>query len=105
MPSAAAVTAYAFGVTAFAAGAHELLLNADDGPNKGNALAAIAMGLYYTLAGWQENRTFFALSVPMRTLSAIIFLRIGGDKWRTAGLWEGAGAACTAIALLVARRR
>lgn len=105
MPSAAAVASYAFGVTAFGAGVHQLLLGADDGPNQGNALAAIAMGLYYTLAGWQENRAFFALSVPMRTLSAIVFVRRGGDRWRTAGLWEGAGAACTALALLLARRK
>ncbi|KAJ7819350.1 hypothetical protein B0H14DRAFT_2836548, partial [Mycena olivaceomarginata] len=34
----------------------------------GNSLAAVAMGIYYTLAAYQENRKFFIATVPMRCL-------------------------------------
>jgi hypothetical protein len=67
---------------------------------KGNALAAIGMGIYYTLAAAQENRTFFKLTVPMRMLTSVVFWGQGGG-WRIAGLWEGGGAVLTAVALIV----
>ena len=69
-------------------------------PMRGNALAAIAMGIYYSLAAWQENWTFFKLTVPMRCLTAFVFWD-AGDQWKIAGIWEGLGAALTAAALLI----
>jgi hypothetical protein len=67
---------------------------------EGNSLAAIAMGIYYALAAYQENRAFFYLTVPMRSLTATVFWRQGG-QWKIAGLWEGGGAVLTAVALMV----
>ena len=34
------------------------------------------MALYYSLAAYQENRTFFIATVPMRLLTAIVFLGV-----------------------------
>jgi hypothetical protein len=67
---------------------------------KGNSLAAIAMGIYYSLAAYQENRSFFKLTVPMRLLTATVFWGQGG-MWKGAGLWEGVGAGLTGLALLL----
>lgn len=58
------------------------------------------MGIYYTLAAYQENRTFFNLTVAMRLVTSQVFLRQGGG-WQLAGYWEGGGALITAVALLV----
>jgi hypothetical protein len=110
MPTPAAYTIYAFGITAFIAGLSNLLFGNSALDNfglpdaclpamYGNALAAIAMGIYYTLAAYQENHLFFALTVPMRTLTAVIFWRLGGP-WKPAGVWEGFGAALTGLALV-----
>lgn len=110
-PSAAALTAYLFGVTAFAAGLYGLLdppamasrlaLAPPCVPSlNGNALASLAMGLYYTLAAYQENRAFFVLSVPMRLLSTAVFANQG---WASAAVWEGTGAVLTAVALIGGR--
>ncbi|KAF2235668.1 hypothetical protein EV356DRAFT_531819 [Viridothelium virens] len=115
MPSYAAITIYAFGITAFLAGINNLLFPTSAlanfdlpstclPPNQGNGLAATAMGMYYVLAAWQENRAFFTLTVPMRSVSATVFWSLGG-AWRAAGLWEGAGAAITGLALTLDRRR
>jgi hypothetical protein len=71
-----------------------------DGWIEGNSLAAIAMGIYYTLAAYQENRAFFYLTVPMRVLTSTVFWTQGG-QWKMAGLWEGGGAVLTAVALMV----
>ncbi|TVY18059.1 hypothetical protein LARI1_G003683 [Lachnellula arida] len=71
---------------------------------EGNSLAAIAMGIYYTLAAWQENRTFFKLTVPMRCLTALVFWGQdggAGGQWRLAGVWEGVGAVVTECALVL----
>ena len=57
------------------------------------------MGIYYSLAAYQENRSFFKLTVPMRLLTATVFWGQGGT-WKVAGLWEGAGAVLTGLALL-----
>lgn len=114
MPSIAAITIYLFGVTSFLAGLNTLLspesalesFNLSPSslpPMLGNGLAATAMGLYYCLAAWQENRTFFFLTVPMRTLTATIFWNVGGT-WRLAAYWEGAGAFLTLVALISCRR-
>jgi hypothetical protein len=112
MPSLSAITIFAFGATSFLAGIHSLLFpeqnarslnipaSAPRAPLSGNALAAIAMGLYYTLAAWQENASFFKLTVPMRLLTTVVFWRHGGT-WKTVAAWEGAGSMLTLIALLV----
>lgn len=110
-PSAVALTGYLFGAMALAAGlaglrdpaalAARLALAPPCRPAlRGNALASLAMGLYYTLAAYQENRAFFVLSVPMRLLSAAVFANQG---WSAAAVWEGAGAVLTAIALIGGR--
>jgi len=110
MPSLGAVTIYSFGFISLVAGVRNLLapqqaladlaLPAAALP-AGNAcsLAAIAMGLYYPLAAYQENRAFFALTVPMRLLTTSFFWT-AGEAWRLAALWEGIGAALTAAAVL-----
>ncbi|OCK77740.1 hypothetical protein K432DRAFT_384426 [Lepidopterella palustris CBS 459.81] len=113
MPSPAALTVYAFGATSFLFGIINLLspsttlstlnLPAAALPAaNGNALAAIAMGIYYTLAAWQENRAFFTLTVPMRLLTTAVFWWQGG-AWRVPAVWEGIGAVSTGCALVWGR--
>lgn len=98
MPSFSALTIYLFGATAFGAGVHTLLFSGPTTPEmKANSLAAIAMGIYYPLAAYQENRAFFIATVPMRSLSATVFWQQG---WVEAAVWEGAGAALTGLALM-----
>ncbi|KAI0099027.1 hypothetical protein GGR51DRAFT_536540 [Nemania sp. FL0031] len=108
MPSPAALTIYAFGVTALLAGISSLIDPSSTGSQlnfpltctpvaRGNALAAIAMGLYYCLAAYQENTMFFAATVPMRLLTTTVFLAQG---WTVPAVWEGAGAVATGAALL-----
>jgi hypothetical protein len=65
---------------------------------KGSALAAIAMGIYYTLASYQNNTAFFMATVPMRLLTATVFW---AQDWKAASIWEGAGAVLTAAALFL----
>ncbi|KAI0184379.1 hypothetical protein EV127DRAFT_444409 [Xylaria flabelliformis] len=112
MPSPAALTIYIFGSTAFLAGVSSLIDPSSSASQlnfplactpvaRGNALAAIAMGLYYTLAAYQENSTFFAATVPMRLLTTAVFFSQG---WSVPAIWEGAGAVITGIALLTQRR-
>lgn len=117
MPSLAALTIHLFGFTCLVAGVHNLfrpgaalssfhLPGAALPASNGNALAATAMGLYYHLAAFQENRAFFAATVPMRLLTAAVFVFFSGAEeeargiWRVAGLWEGAGSLLTAAALV-----
>lgn len=106
MPSAAAVTIFLFGVTSLGAGLQGLLFGPPSPPDASllahqamtaNYLAATAMGLYYPLMAYQENRTFFVATVPMRALSATVFWL---QQWKSASLWEGAGALLTAVALV-----
>lgn len=59
------------------------------------------MGLYYTLAAYQNNTTFFKLTVPMRLLTTIVFWTQGGP-WRMPAAWEGLGAISTGLALSLA---
>jgi len=112
MPSPAALTIYAFGATALIAGIASLLDPALSSSQqgfpvacapvaRGNALAAIAMGLYYNLAAYQENTTFFIATVPMRLLTTSVFFAQG---WTAPAVWEGAGAVTTGVALLLAGR-
>ncbi|KAM7192188.1 hypothetical protein V8F33_008462, partial [Rhypophila sp. PSN 637] len=65
----------------------------------GLSLAALAMGIYYSLAAYQENRSFFVLTVPMRLLTATVFWG-QGDAWRLPAVWEGGGALFTLGALV-----
>ncbi|KAM0421236.1 hypothetical protein ACHAPT_010958 [Fusarium lateritium] len=108
MPSPVQITITAFGVSAFVSGVSTLInpsytlefLNlplAAVPSVRGNALAAIGMGIYYSLAAYQNNAAFFAASVPMRLLSASIFWFQG---WQAASVWEGAGSIATGLALL-----
>ncbi|KAI0450466.1 hypothetical protein F5B21DRAFT_429460 [Xylaria acuta] len=112
MPSPAAVTIYVFGATAFLAGVSSLIDPSSSASQlnfplactpvvRGNALAAIAMGLYYTLAAYQKNTTFFIATVPMRLLTTAVFFAQG---WSVPAVWEGAGAIITGIALLIGWR-
>ncbi|KAL6690012.1 hypothetical protein J3F84DRAFT_390544 [Trichoderma pleuroticola] len=109
MPSIPRATILAFGITSFISGWASLIspnlmiesLNLPTGAIpavKGNALAAIAMGIYYTLAAYQNNTTFFAATVPMRLLTATVFW---AQDWKAASIWEGAGAVLTAAALVL----
>lgn len=113
MPSLTSKTVFAFGFTAFLAGLHNLIstqsaLATFNQPASatplinGNALAAIAMGIYYSLAAYQENFAFFVCTVPMRLLTTFIFWthNDGVQAWRLAAIWEGAGAVLTAAALV-----
>lgn len=96
MPSSTSCTILLFGATAFGAGVCSITL--DSSPEmKANSLAAIAMGIYYPLAAYQENYAFFIATVPMRSLSAAVFWQQG---WVEAAIWEGAGAALTGLALV-----
>ncbi|KXH56352.1 hypothetical protein CNYM01_00232 [Colletotrichum nymphaeae SA-01] len=106
-PNTARLTIFVFGLSSFAAGVHSLLrphdsLKALDLPAaalpaaNGNALAAIAMGIYYTLAAAQDNRAFFLATVPMRLTSAFVFWR---QDWGIVSGWEGGSAALTLLAL------
>lgn len=113
MPSPSAYTIYAFGLSSFLFGAVTLLdpitgaerLELDTSAKPvvmASSLAAIAMGIYYTLAAYQENCAFFWLTVPMRSLTTTVFLRQGGG-WTAPGIWEGLGATATLLALIAAR--
>ena len=108
--SYAAYTMLAFGVTSFASGLYTLtnptsfisnfsLPIGSEGSVRGNALAAIAMGIYYTLSVYQENRAFYLATVPMRLFTATVFSFQGG-AWTVPAAWEGIGALTTAAALL-----
>jgi hypothetical protein len=113
-PSPSSFTSYtvlAFGVTSFLAGAHTLiqpsfpisafgLPSGSEGSVRGNGLAAIAMGIYYTLAYAQQNRKFFIATVPMRLLTSFVFA-FQGSAWIAPSLWEGLGALMTGFALLL----
>lgn len=97
MPSPTAITILLFGATAFGAGLYSLTTTPNASPEaKANSLAAIAMGIYYPLAAYQENRLFFLATVPMRSLSATVFWY---QEWTEAAVWEGAGAALTGLAI------
>lgn len=109
MPRSSTVTIGLFGASCLLAGLHNLLypssgLASLDLPSGalpavyGNALAATAMGLYYSLAAYQGNRMFYFLTVPMRILTATVFWSQGGP-WKKAAIWEGGGAVLTGLAL------
>lgn len=115
MFSYAAYTIFAFGATSLLTGIYTLvfpgsMLSTLSLPDaslpaiRANALAAIAMGLYYTLAFVQGNQAFFAATVPMRMLTAVV-LGLQGGYWIYVALWEGVGAGLTGIMLGLERLR
>ena len=110
LPSPAQITISLFGISAFVIGLSSLLapdtgLSGQSLPGEalpayyGNALAAIAMGIYYNLAAYQDNKAFFGLTVPMRLLTAVVFWSQGG-MWKNAAIWESGGAVLTGGALM-----
>ena len=56
------------------------------------------MGIYYTIPAYQENRTFFMATVPMRSLTSVVFWQYGR---MVVAIWEGLGALITAAALTI----
>ncbi|MFJ8719348.1 hypothetical protein ACIRD9_40255 [Streptomyces violaceus] len=75
-----------------------------------SSMAALNMGVYYVLAALADWRSFFRWTVPFRLLTCTVFTvaALGGrapDVFVGVGLWEGAGAVATAVALRYERRR
>lgn len=115
MPSATALTIALFGLSCLVAGIHTLTspsTSIDDlslplqalPAVYGLGLASTAMGFYYLLAAYQENRAFFVATVPMRLLTTAVFAGLGGS-WRVPAVWEGSGALITLVALVWERSR
>jgi hypothetical protein len=113
MPSIAALTIHIFGAVALFSGIAGLLnpsfhlqqldLPAAAAPAiQASSLGAIAIGVFYILAAFQENRAFFKLTLLTRTLTAIWAMRLGGE-WTVLGRLEGLGAIITACALVLER--
>lgn len=74
-----------------------------------SSMAAVNMGVYYVLAALADWRAFFRWTVPFRLLTCTVFTLavIGGrapGAFVGVGLWEGAGAFATGMALLYERR-
>ena len=114
MSSLSAVSVLVFGATALLTGICTLLFpttmlsmlllpDASLPALRANALAAIAMGIYYTLAFVQDNRAFFVATVPMRILTAVV-LGLQGGPWMYVALWEGYGAYFTGVVLALEDR-
>jgi hypothetical protein len=114
-PSAPAILSLLFGTTSFLFGLSALLnptqaLTPFDLPVsalpsvQASSCAAIAMGIFYSLAAYQENLAFFRCSVITRMVTTIVLWKAGG-AWRGVAIWEGVGAASTAVALLLDKRR
>ncbi|KAJ7046375.1 hypothetical protein C8F04DRAFT_1064105 [Mycena alexandri] len=112
MPSLAAFSIYGFGLTSFVAGVFALLDPASSAAQigipsisipaaRGNSLAAVGMGIYYTLAAYQEDGTFFMLRVPMCQLTTAVFWNQG---WKVPAIWEGSGALLTLGPLTLSSR-
>ncbi|KAH7117557.1 hypothetical protein B0J11DRAFT_536242 [Dendryphion nanum] len=115
MPSTTAYTIAIFGLSCFLSGIFTLfnasisLSTLDLPPTarpavQASSLAAIAMGVFYCLAAWQENRAFFKFSLGTRTLTTVVFLRTGGPWWML-GIWEGVGVLSTMAGLVWDRRK
>lgn len=75
-----------------------------------SSMAALNMGVYYVLAALADWRAFFRWTVPFRLLTCTVFTvaALGGRApgvFVGVGLWEGAGAFATAVALRYEQRR
>lgn len=115
--SIAALTAYAFGISSTVGGAITLVdpqrildflglasrarVATTGAITRSLGLAAVATGVFYITAGYQNNRTFLIISAPLRILTAGIFWREGPGPFRALGIWQGAGALMTAAGLLL----
>ncbi|WP_084955775.1 hypothetical protein [Thermoactinospora rubra] len=69
-----------------------------------SSMAAVNMGVYYMLAAASDWTPFFRWTVPFRLLTCAVFigLVVSGAAPREflgVGLWEGAGALLTGLAL------
>ncbi len=74
------------------------------------SVAASSMGVYYVLAAASRMERFFVWTVPTRVFNAIVFAAFAlfGQFPRAfilIGAWELSGAAATAVALFLDRRR
>ena len=109
MPSVAAITIYIFGASAFNHGVTNLLSPRKALANKqlpesalpalnGFSVAILGIGIYYMLAAYQENTTFFVMTLA-RFISARIFW-VQGEPWRVIAVFEGVSALLTALALV-----
>lgn len=110
-PTLSALTVALFGISSLLAGLTTLvspttLLATVGLPSEAQpailsmGLAATAMGIYYLLAAYQDNRAFYVATVPMRLLTTGFFWAQGG-RWREFALWEGLGAVLTAGAVML----
>ncbi|MEU8238543.1 hypothetical protein AB0C07_09880 [Actinoplanes missouriensis] len=75
-----------------------------------SSMASLNMGVYYLVAAATEWRPFFRFTVPFRLLtftvfSALVVTGVAPGAFLGVALWEGAGAAATAVALAHDRRR
>lgn len=61
----------------------------------------IAVGVYYNMAAYQENRLFFWTTVGTRACAALIFWNQPG--WRHIALLDSGSAFVTALTLLSSR--
>ncbi|MEW6403166.1 MAG: hypothetical protein AB1649_15325 [Chloroflexota bacterium] len=69
-----------------------------------SSMASFNMGIYYTLAAWNNLRKFYSWTVPFRLLTFAIFTTISLAgiaplRFIGVGLWELTGALATGIAL------
>jgi hypothetical protein len=95
MPSPTALTLYTFGISAVLLGlatlydpqanADFMTLPAGSLPSvRASALATTAIGTYYMLLAYQNNRLFAVASVPVRCLTTYGFMS-EGSNWRLVG--------------------
>lgn len=75
-----------------------------------SSMASLNMGVYYLVAAATEWRPFFRFTVPFRLLTLTVFSTlvvtgVAPGAFLGVALWEGAGAAATAVALAHDRRR
>jgi hypothetical protein len=75
-----------------------------------SSMAAVNMGAYYILAALSGWRPFFRWTVPFRVLTCAVFgtlvaAEVAPVRFLGVALWEGLGAAATAVALRYEARR
>lgn len=75
-----------------------------------SSMASLNMGVYYLVAAVTDWRPFFLFTVPFRLLTFTVFTTlvltgVAPRGFLGVAIWEAAGAAATAIALLIDARR
>jgi hypothetical protein len=73
-------------------------------------MASFNMGVYYVLAAVTEWRSFYRFTVYFRLVTFTVFTTLvvaeaAPARFLAVGLWEGIGAAATALALRYEARR